>query len=113
MARAWRLTRHAEAALNEIAHWTIGTFGERQAAFYEEALIERCRAIADRSAQTRSCAVLVGGPVGDRLRFARAGQHFVIYLDGEEEVVILDFLHGRSNLPARLSYLSAQAERRR
>lgn len=31
MSRSFRLTRRAEASLNEIVSWTIKTFGQREA----------------------------------------------------------------------------------
>ncbi len=39
------------------------------------------------------------------LRFARAGQHLVIFVEDAEQVIIVDFLHARSDLPARLENL--------
>lgn len=46
------------------------------------------------------------------LRFVRCGQHFVIFVDTPDRVVIIDFLHARSNWPQRLVTLS-QAKRDR
>ncbi len=34
MPKLWRLTRAAEASLIDIARWTVGTYGLRQAAAY-------------------------------------------------------------------------------
>ncbi|MEM9231607.1 MAG: type II toxin-antitoxin system RelE/ParE family toxin, partial [Pseudomonadota bacterium] len=79
MSRSFRLTRRAEASLVEIARWTIDIFGHRQAERYEAELLSRCEAILSGQAHSRSCAVLVDD--ADDLRFVRAGEHFVVFLD--------------------------------
>ena len=38
-------------------------------------------------------------------RFARAGQHFVVFVEDTEQVIIVDFLHSRADLPRRLANL--------
>lgn len=106
MPKPWRLTRGAEASLAEIARWTVETFGPRQAAAYEDDLIAVCIAIASGTALTQDCRRIVDPDLPEDLRFARAGQHFVIFIDGAEQVVIVDFLHVRSDLPRRLADLS-------
>ena len=58
--KPWRLTRHAETSLGEIARWTLDTFGPRQAAAYEQDLIDCCSAIAAGEAMTRECRRLIG-----------------------------------------------------
>lgn len=103
MAARWRLTPHAEDALVEIALWTIRTYGAAQADAYETELIERCEAIAEGRAQVRDCSEF--GTVADRLEYARAGRHFVVFTKVGSEVVILDFIHGRADLPRRLAEL--------
>jgi plasmid stabilization system protein ParE len=110
MARPWRLTRHAEAALTDIAIWTVQTFGPRQAAAYEGDLIACCREIADGSAQSYDCRRLIDRSLPESLRFARAGQHFVVFIEDETQVVILDFLHARADLPRRLAGLGPDKE---
>jgi toxin ParE1/3/4 len=102
VSRNWRLTRRAEQSLVDIALWTFETFGPAQADAYEAELIERCQAIADGRVVTQGCAVLAEGMSDETLRFARAGEHFVVFLDDGDEVVVLDFLHGRSDLARRV-----------
>lgn len=106
MPKPWRLTRQAEASLTDIARWTIETFGPRQAEAYEDDLIERCRAIANGTAQSQSCRRIIDPDLPEDLRFTRAGQHFVVFIERADRIVIVDFLHGRSDLPARLARLS-------
>ncbi len=105
MSRSLRLTRRAEASLVEIARWTIENFGHRQAELYETELLSRCDAILNGQAHSRSCAVLVDD--ADDLRFVRAGEHFLVYLDRPDEVVIVDMLHSRSDLPRHVAALTA------
>jgi plasmid stabilization system protein ParE len=44
---------------------------------------------------------------GSGLRSIRAGRHFVVYTEIGEEVVVLDVIHGRADLPRRLKALRA------
>ncbi|MFY9241191.1 MAG: type II toxin-antitoxin system RelE/ParE family toxin [Roseovarius sp.] len=105
MSRSLRLTRRAEASLVEIAKWTIEQFGLKQADLYEAELLTRCQAILKGQAHSRSCAVLVDDAAD--LRFARAGEHFLVFLDQPDEVIIVDILHTRSDLPRHVAALAA------
>lgn len=106
MPKPWRLTRQAERSLIEIARWTHETFGPRQAAAYEDDLIAVCRDIAAGTAMSQDCRRIISPDLPEDLRFARAGQHFVIFVEDAEQVIIIDFLHGRSDLPRRLAALT-------
>ncbi|MBC9245978.1 type II toxin-antitoxin system RelE/ParE family toxin [Paracoccus sp. 11-3] len=106
MPKPWRLTRAAEASLIDIARWTVETFGSRQAAAYEDDLITTCRDIATGEAMTQDCRRLIDPDLQADLRFARAGQHFVIFIEDADRVIIIDFLHTRSDLPRRLANLT-------
>ena len=105
MSRSLRLTRRAEASLVEIAKWTIEQFGLKQADLYETELLTRCQAILNGQAHSGSCAVLVDDAAD--LRFARAGEHFLVFLDQPDEVIIVDILHSRSDLPRHVAALAA------
>lgn len=105
MSRSFRLTRRAEARLVEIAAWTIATFGARQADLYEAELLDRCLAILNGQAHSRSCSILVDD--AEDLRYARAGEHFLVYLDQPEQVIIVDILHSQSDLPRHVAALKA------
>ena len=108
MPKSWRLTRAAEASLIDVAHWTVETFGPRQAAAYEEDLIAVCRDIAAGTALSQDCRRLIDPNLPEDLRFARAGQHFIIFMEDAERVIIIDFLHSRADLPRRLANLPVQ-----
>ncbi len=89
----------------EIADWTVETFGRRQAAAYEEDLITCCCGIAAGTATVYDCRRLIDPNLPEALRFARAGQHFIVFVEDEAQVVIIDFLHARSDLLRRLAEL--------
>ncbi len=105
MSRTFRLTRRAEESLIEIARWTIERFELRQADIYEAELLARCEAIMKCQAHSRSCSILVDD--AENLRYLRAGEHFLVFLDRPEEVIIVDILHSRSDLPRHIAALSA------
>lgn len=105
MNRSFRLTRRAEASLTEIARWTIENFGLHQAELYEAELLNRCESILNGQAHSRNCAVLVDEAAD--LRFVRAVDHFLVFLDRSDEVIIVDILHSRSDLPRHIASLSA------
>lgn len=105
MHKPWRLTRQAERSLVEIARWTFKTFGPRQAEAYEADLIARCAAIAAGEAPSQDCRRLIDPDLPDDLRFTRAGQHFIVFVDMAELVIIVDVLHSRSDVPRRLAAL--------
>ncbi len=108
MSRPWRLTRQAEASLLEIALWTVETFGTRQAAAYEDDLIARCREIASGTAITQGCRQLIDPELPEDLRFTKSGQHFIVFIEDAAQVIIVDFLHSRSDLPGKLAALSCR-----
>ena len=108
MSRPWRLTRQAETSLLEIALWTIETFGPKQAAAYEDDLIARCREIASGTAITQGCRQLIDPDLPEDLRFTRSGQHFIVFIEAAAQVIIVDFLHSRSDLPGKLAALSGR-----
>ena len=108
MPKPWRLTRQAEASLLDIALWTIETFGPRQAQAYEEDLIARCSGIASGSVASQSCRAIIDPDLKEDLRFARSGQHFIVFVEDAASVIIVDFLHSRSNLPTKLASLEKQ-----
>jgi len=105
MSRSFRLTRRAEDSLVEIARWTIERFGPRQADIYEAELLSRCEAIANGQAHSRSCSILVDDAAN--LRYLRTGEHYLVFLVRPEEVIIVDILHSRSDLPRQIAALTA------
>lgn len=105
MTPSFRLTRRAEDSLVDIARWTIQQYGARQADVYETELVVRCEAIARGNAVFQSSSVLVDDEAD--LRYARAGEPFIVFLERSSDVLIVDFLHSRSDLPRRIAALRA------
>jgi plasmid stabilization system protein ParE len=105
MSKPWRLTRAAEASLIDIARWTVDTFGPRQADAYEEDLIATCRDIAAGRALSQDCRRLIDLGLAEDSRFSRCGQHFIVFVEDRDQVIIIDFLHSRSDLPGKLAAL--------
>ncbi len=108
MPKTWRLTRQAEASLLDIALWTIETFSQRQAHAYEEDLIARCSGIASSSVISQSCRAIIDPDLKEDLRFTRSGQHLIVFVEDDTSVTIVDFLHGRSDLPTKLTSIEKQ-----
>jgi toxin ParE1/3/4 len=108
MPKPWRLSRQAEASLLDIAVWTIDTFGPRQAQAYEEDLIANCSGIASGGVPSESCPAIIDPDLKEDLRFVRSGQHFIVFVEDEASVIIVDVLHSRCNLPAKLAILEKQ-----
>lgn len=105
MPKPWRLTRAAEVSLIDIARWTFDTFGPRQANAYEEDLIASCRDIAVGTVLSQDCRRLIDPDLAEDLRFTRCGQHFIVFVEDPDQVIIIDFLHSRSDLPGKLAAL--------
>lgn len=106
MPKPWRLTRAAEVSLIDIARWTYETFGPRQAEAYEGDLIAFCREIATGVALSQDCRRPIDPDLPEVLRFTRCGQHFIVFVEDNEAVIIVDFLHSRSNLAGKLAALA-------
>lgn len=104
--RPWRLTRTAEASVVDIARWTIQAFGPRQAEAYEDDLIVACRQIAAGTALSQDCRRLIDPDLPEDLRFMRCGQHFIVFIEDAEQLIIVDILHARSDLPGKLAALA-------
>lgn len=107
MTRSWRLTPRAENALVEIALWTIDRFGPEQAERYEAEILARCDMLARDDITGQDCSALA--EAGEGLRFIRAGRHFVIYVEFAAEIVVIDVVHGRVDLPRHLQALRPPA----
>ena len=58
---------------------------------------------------SRDCRRVIARDLPEALRFARAAQHFNMFIEDKDEVIIIDFLHARSDLPGRLAGLTDTA----
>ena len=93
----------AEASFENILEWTFESFGGRQLDKYRDTLLERCKAIANGTAHHQSCRAMFADDLREDLRFSRAGQHFVIFVEASDEVLIVDFLHQSADIAGRLT----------
>jgi plasmid stabilization system protein ParE len=102
-----QLTRRAAHRLEEIAAWTIARFGLAQAKKYEQQLIERLNALANGELpRGRPCDLLVQGLTeAAGLHYIRAGGHIVIYRETEDQIQVIDFVHGARDVEAILKEL--------
>ena len=91
-----KLARHAESRLEEIAAWTFLHFGPAQAGKYERQLIKRLHALAvGELPRGRSCDLLVQGLTETTgLRYIRESGHFIIYRETDDQIHVIDFVHG-------------------
>ena len=90
--------------------WKLGSTAKIRGA--QECLVGRCIEIAEGTAMSRGCRQLIDSALPEELRFARCGQHFIVFVEYSDRVIIVDFLHARSDLPGRLAAF-ADSERGR
>ncbi len=57
---------------------------------------------------TQGCRQLIDPELPEDLRFTKSGQHFIVLIDDAAQVIIVDFLHSRSDLPGKLAALSGR-----
>ena len=103
--KPWQLTSQAYASMVEIGEWTKDHFGDRQADVYLEAMIAQCEAVSEGTAIMQSCGVVVGQDLLDDLRFTRSGQHFIVFVETETSISIVDFVHQREDLAGKVKVL--------
>ncbi len=106
--RALEFTPSAIDDLENILTWTVGEFGTQQAASYRDELLGKCYAVADGTLHTRDCSMLMGNSKRSFMRYAQAGQHFVVVTMNEDTCLVLGFLHQSSNLPTHLRNLAVR-----
>ncbi|MGP1276371.1 MAG: type II toxin-antitoxin system RelE/ParE family toxin [Caulobacterales bacterium] len=104
---AVRFTLRAGSALIDIADWTYSRFGPEQADAYRLELIAVCQSLLSVSPLERSVKDLIGSG-SNEIRYRRASMHFIIFRRTGSAVDILDFLHVRSDLAARLRALDSK-----
>ena len=104
----FRLTPRAIQSLASIFAWTIAHFGEAHAADYRDGLIRRCEALANRRPpHGRPCDVLATGHGAAKgLFYYKEGAHFIIFQRDEHDLVVIDFIHERRDLPKMIDRIS-------
>jgi len=96
-------TPRSATSLVAVFEWTLLTFGERQADAYSAKLRAACQKITEGRAQHQSCRAVFPPDLREDLRLVRAGRHFIIFVEDEQRVLIVDFVHQSSDLPKRLA----------
>lgn len=106
--KPWRLTPAAAQSLEDIAAWTIERFGDRQADAYCETLITRLNTIAEGGPpRPRPCSALLATSHSKvDLTYVREGGHFIILRETHDRIDVIEFLHGRLDLPHKLEALT-------
>ncbi len=105
MPRTIRFVRSAETRLSDILKWTADRFGPAQARDYGTELLNRLKRVAAREIPDRSLQTIAGPLVDPRFRCVRAGEHFAVFLSSPDEIIVIDFLHSRADLPRRSNAL--------
>lgn len=89
-------------SLDAISEWTLLTFGVSQAKVYHQNLLQRCYGLAEGIAPYQSCRDVFAPDLRDDLRFSRAGQHYVLFVETTQEVLVVDFIHQRRDVLGKL-----------
>jgi len=100
--KAFRLSFRAERSLDEIAQYSRRTFGASRGKTYVQTLLDRCRDVAEGRVPHQSCRNHFAADLDQDLRFIRAGQHYVIFVEGLAEIAIIDFIHQSADIGGRL-----------
>lgn len=86
--------------------YTVRTFGDARADRYGAALIDRLDAIAlGRPPHGRACSALVGGDAPAGLLYVKEGGHFIVFIEGGNEIFVVDFIHQMRDLPTLIASL--------
>ncbi|GGB68706.1 type II toxin-antitoxin system RelE/ParE family toxin [Glycocaulis alkaliphilus] len=104
---AVRFTSRAVAALVDIADWTFDRFGPEQVQAYRLELLDACQSLPAPSPLDRRLHGLRMRGEGEVV-CRRASMHFIVFRRTGRDVEILDFLHVRSDLAARLKALETE-----
>ena len=101
-ARDFELSAKAARSFREIGVYTKERYGRDQMKFYLDNLLARCRALAAGHVPHQSCRTAFADDLREDLRFARVGQHFVIFTETAGAVQIIDFIHQSAEISAKL-----------
>lgn len=98
----------ALASFDDILHYTAERFGDAQATAYTTQLISRIEALASGTGpRARSCALLMqSAKDAGGLTYTREGGHFLILRETDENLEIVEILHGQMDLDSHLRRMS-------
>jgi toxin ParE1/3/4 len=95
--RYW-LTRAAEADLNQIAVYTLETWGENQLLAYQKQLEQRLQSLLAFPDLDRKHPMLAND-----VRYICEGKHYLFYRRCGYDITVLRFLHCRGDLLSKLA----------
>lgn len=101
-SRGYRISTNAAKSFREIGIYTRKRYGRDQMRFYLGGLLGRCKAIAAGGVHHQSCRTMFADDLREDLRFTRAGEHYVIFIETAQEVLIVDFIHQAADVAKRL-----------
>ena len=96
------LSPRAERSLDDVLTYSRQHFGDARAKRYATGLLDRCRMVAKGHLPHQCCREFFATDLREDLRFVRAGQHFVIFIDRGTRIMIVDFLHQSADSGSRL-----------
>jgi toxin ParE1/3/4 len=102
LSRSLRVSPQAQRSLDDIARWTAGQFGARQARVYGAMLATAIAGIRRGTAAHRSVRDVLAPRAPADLRFVKAGAHFVLFREKEGQVEVTDVLHEAMDVAARV-----------
>ena len=95
----YRFTNKAVEDLENIWHYMVETWSEKQADLYYEMLINFCQSLADNTAFGKKY-----DEIAEDLYGFRANKHIIFYrATTQKEIEIIRILHGRMDLKNRIS----------
>ena len=98
----------AEAALTDILHYSIESWGPAQTEKYKALLLERVRSVARREPpHPRPCEILMQGKRDAAgLCYCKAGRHFIILRETATRINVVDFIHESRDLERLIESLA-------
>jgi toxin ParE1/3/4 len=102
MKVGYRFSGRAAVSFRAISEYSRKTFGARRGRAYMTTVLNTCADIGRGSAVTYSCRDAFAPDLREELRFARAGRHFVIFVETPTDILIVDFLHQSADIARHL-----------
>lgn len=104
----YRLSHRAKTRLEDIFAYTNERFGRAQAEHYRDSLLNRLASLAEnKPPYGRACSILAGDDAPEGLFYVKQGGHFIVFIKGENEILIVDFIHQMRDLPMLIASLTA------
>lgn len=96
--KALSFSPRAEVRLEQIVDWTLQGFGLGQSEAYLARLQGQCQKITSDLAHHQSCKDVFATDLREDLRFSRIGQYYVVFVETDLAVLVVDLVHQRMDL---------------